>query len=171
MISGSHRGAVAHAERVHSYQVGPFIADHERVANERQRATVKSIPNSELVAYCVRRPSARGSEPRLHEPVVQAERVHRDRVERFGLGHERVANEREHSTAKKRLISAVVHCAVYPNTHGPVTRRVRCRAGSERVQRDRVGKFGLCHAWVANESRSIPKLRRVVHMLSFGTQQ
>ena len=48
VISGSHRGAVAHAERVHSYRVGPFIADHERVANERQRATVKSIPNSEL---------------------------------------------------------------------------------------------------------------------------
>ena len=123
------------------------------------------------MAYCVRRPSARGSEPRLHEPVVQAERVHRDRVERSGLGHERVANEREHSTAKKRLISAVVHCAVYPNTHGPVTRRARCRAGSERVQRDRVETFGLCHAWVANESRSDPKPRRVVRMLSFGDQQ
>ena len=40
--------SVAHAERVHSDRVGPFIADHERVANERQRATVKSIPNSEL---------------------------------------------------------------------------------------------------------------------------
>ena len=85
--------------------------------------------------------------------------------------HARVANEREHSTAKKRLIGAVAHCAVYPNTHGPVTRRARCRARSEWVQRDRVGKFGLGHAWVTIESRSIPKPRRVVRIFSFGTQQ
>ena len=64
--------------------------------------------------------------------------------------------------------SAVAHCARCPNTHGPVTRRARCRARSERVQRDRVGKFGLCHAWVTIESRSNPKPRRVVRMFSFG---
>ena len=66
--------------------------------------------------------------------------------------------------------TAVAHCARWPNTHGPVARRARCRARSERVQRDRVGKFGLCHAWVTIESRSIPKPRRVVRMFSFGTQ-
>ena len=47
----SHRGVVAHAERVHSDRVGPFIAGHERVANERQRATVKSTPELRTVAY------------------------------------------------------------------------------------------------------------------------
>ena len=35
--------------------------------------------------------------------------------------------------------TAVAHCARRPNTHGPVTRRARCRARSEWVQRGRVG--------------------------------
>ena len=104
----------------------------------------------------MRRPSALGSETRLHEPVVQAEQVHRDRAGRRMAGHERVANEREHSTAKNAQPSTVAYCARRPNTRGPVTRRARCRAGSERVQRDRVEQFGLGHAWVANESRSNP---------------
>ncbi len=95
---------------------------------------------------------ALGSASRLCEPVAHAERVHRDRVERFGLGHERVANKRDHSTAKNAQPSAVVHCAVYPNTHGPVTRRARCRAGSERVQRDRVEPFIAGHERVTIQS-------------------
>ena len=72
----------------------------------------------------MRRPSALGSETRLHEPVVQAEQaeqVHRDQVEQFGLGHERVANEREHSTAKNAQRSTVAYCARRPNTRGPVS--------------------------------------------------
>ena len=44
----SPRGAVAHAERVQRDRVGRSMAGHERVVNERQRATVKSTPNSEL---------------------------------------------------------------------------------------------------------------------------
>ena len=44
----SHRGAIAHAERVHSDRVEPFIAGHEQVANEGEHSTVKNIPNSEL---------------------------------------------------------------------------------------------------------------------------
>ena len=41
------------------------------------------------------------SSQRVHrEPVVHAEQVHRDRAVRGMAGHERVANEREHSTAK-----------------------------------------------------------------------
>jgi hypothetical protein len=103
-----------------------------------------------------------GSETRRCEPVVHAEQVHRDRVEQVGLGHERVANEREHSTAKHAQPSSVAYCARRPNTRGPVINRARCRAGSERVQRDRVEQFGLGHEWVANESRSNPKPRRVV---------
>ena len=38
--------------------------------------------------------------PSHRRPVVHAERVHRDRSERGMAGHERVANEREHSAAK-----------------------------------------------------------------------
>ena len=44
----SHRGAVVHVERVQRDRVGPFIAGHERVANEGEYSTVKSIPNSAL---------------------------------------------------------------------------------------------------------------------------
>ena len=64
-----------------------------------------------------------------------------------------------------------VRCA--PIHGAPVTRRARCRAGSERVQRDRVGKFGLGHAWVANESLTLsnPKPLRVVRMFSFGDEK
>ena len=77
------------------------------------------------------------------------------------------------SIAQRKTLNpaTVAYCAACPNTHGPVTRRARCRAGSERVQRDRVEQFGLGHAWVANESRSNPKPRRVVRMFSFGGQQ
>ena len=41
-----------------------------------------------------------GPETRLRERVVHAEQVHRDRAGRGMAGHERVANEREHTTAK-----------------------------------------------------------------------
>ena len=106
-------------------------------------------PELRTVAYCVRRPSARGSEPRLHEPVVQAERVHRDRVERFGLGHERVANKRDHSTAKKR---STQHCGVLcgvpqytrpRNSAGTMPCAVRARSawpGWEIWSRSRMGR-------------------------------
>ena len=57
--------------------------------------------NTSAVAYCVRRPSALGSATRRCEPVAHAERVQRDRVGPFIAGHERVANEGEHSTAKR----------------------------------------------------------------------
>ena len=71
--------------------------------------------------------------------------------------HARVTIELYHGTAKPPRTTAVTYCVRRPNTHGPVTRRARCRARSEWVQRDRVGKIGLGHAWVANESRSILK--------------
>ena len=112
--------------------------------------------------------------PSHHGAVAHAEWVHSDRIEQFGLGHAWVVNEREHSRTVAYYAvcpRTVAYYAVYPNTHGPVTRRARCRAGSERVQRDRVETFGLCHAWVTIESRSIPKPRRVVRIFSFGTQQ
>ena len=44
----SHRGAVVHAERVHSDRAGRGMAGHERVANEREHSTAKSIPNPAL---------------------------------------------------------------------------------------------------------------------------
>ena len=96
-----HREPVAHAEQVHRDRAVPRMAGHERVANEREHSTANASPNTRAVVYCVRRPSARGSEPRRCEPVAHAERVQRDRVGPFIAGHERVANEGEHSTAKR----------------------------------------------------------------------
>ena len=48
VISGSHRGAVAHAERVHSGRVGQVREGDEKVGSEGEDSTGKSIPNSEL---------------------------------------------------------------------------------------------------------------------------
>ena len=171
MISGSHRGAVAHAERVHSDRVGPFIADHERVANERQRATVKSIPNSELWRTVLGGPVHGALNLDGASPLRMPSGFSSDRVGRCMASHERVTIERYHSTAKTPRTSAVAYCVRRPNTHGPVTRRARCRARSERVQRGRVGRIRAGHERVTIETRSNPKPRRVVRMFSFGGQQ
>ena len=48
VISGSHRGAVVHAEQVHRDRAVPRMAGHERVANEGEHSTAKRIPNTEL---------------------------------------------------------------------------------------------------------------------------
>ena len=41
VISGSHRGAVVHAEQVHRDRAVRGMTGHARVANEREHSTAK----------------------------------------------------------------------------------------------------------------------------------
>ena len=48
----SHRGAVAHAERVHRDRAGRGMAGHERVANEREHSTAKVTSHQRCGVLC-----------------------------------------------------------------------------------------------------------------------
>ena len=89
------------------------------------------------------------SDPSLAAAMPDDENSPADVEDDDGLDH-----PSDNAPLKAPKTSTVAYCAVCPNTRGPVTRRVRCRGGSERVQRDRVEQLGLGHERVTIQSEA-----------------